>query len=883
MLLLLAMNARAGEIVLSGSQEYTIGQVITMLEQAHSVKIFYEPLWFENDSFPLPSPGVPVADALAFLLSGRNFRLMQIYDYYVIMPADPAAHAGRRHDTLVLTIGNPAEFGRYSRIDFTGKILDGVTGEPLPGAVIYSEKTGAGSPAGTDGSFAINLPAGEMLLRLSFVGYEDQFRRINLLGPGEYDFYLFEETHIIDEVTIMAKRAGENILRTRMSMITMDSRALRELPANLGEQDIIRSMGMMPGVHGTGEFGTEFHVRGGSGDQNLILLEGVPLFNSSHLFGLFSVVNPDMVSELTLYKGGIPARYGERASSVMDIRASPRNNGDVNFSGGIGLLNSRLHLEAPLGERLNFSIGGRSSWTSWFFDRMPTEELLNSSALFRDISSSLHFSPNMKNNISLFAYRSQDAFSYAGESEYDYSNTLASARWSRVIGDRFSFNMAGGMSLYDYNVLESRETASGSYGLNSSVDYRSLKGSLLWFPEGHRAEIGINGILYNINPGKLEPVSASSGLEKAEIMPEKGTEISLFLSDEFELTDRIGIEAGLRFTGYLFLGPAFTRVYDENQPRRREFIADTLITEENRKASGHNALEPRFSMRYILGSSGSLKASYTVNHQYIRLISNTAVINPSDIWKLSDPYLPPIRSESFSAGIYRNFRNNMIETSAEIYFRKMQNLTEYKEGSEIVMNDALETALTGAKGYGYGMELYLRKNSGRLSGWMSYTFSRSMTRTTGRFPEESINRNSWFPSAFDKPHELIVNSGYNISRRWRIGATFNYSTGRPVTLPEMYFPHGDNLLVRYSDRNKYRLPPYHRLDVSLTRHETLRLTQRRKGNWTLSVINVYGRKNPYSVFYERGSGPSPGDETFNLYKLYIIGRALPTLTYNFRF
>jgi hypothetical protein len=546
MLLLLVINARTGEINPSGSQEYPIGRVITMLEQTHSVKIFYEPAWFENDSFSLPSPDMPLADALAFLLSGRNFRLMQIYDHYVIMPADPASHAARRHDTLMVTIGNPSEFGRYSRIDFTGKILDGVTGEPLPGAVIYSEKNGAGSPAGTDGSFTINLPAGEMLLRLSFVGYEDQFRRINLLGPGEYDFYLFEETHIIDEVTIMARRAGENILRTRMSMITMDSRALRELPRNLGEQDIIRSMGMMPGVHGTGEFGTEFHVRGGSGDQNLILLEGVPLFNSSHLFGLFSVVNPDMVSELTLYKGGIPARYGERASSVMDIRVSPRNNGDVNFSGGIGLLNSRLHLEASLGERVNFSIGGRSSWTSWFFDRMPTEELLNSSALFRDISSSLHFSPNVKNNISLFAYRSQDAFSYAGESEYEYSNTLASARWSRVIGDRFSFNMSGGMSLYDYNVLESRETASGSYSLGSSVDYRSLKGSLLWFPEGHRAEIGINGILYNINPGKLEPLSTSSGLEKSEIMPEKGTEISLFLSDEFELTDRIGIEAGLR-------------------------------------------------------------------------------------------------------------------------------------------------------------------------------------------------------------------------------------------------------------------------------------------------------------------------------------------------
>jgi hypothetical protein len=886
LLIFLSDLARTAVILPDARQDHSIVRVIAMLEQAHQVRIFYDPGWFETDSFPLPIPGTPVSEALNNILRGRKFRWIQVYDYYVIMPADPDMYAARYHDTLVLTIGDPAEFGRYGRIDFRGRILDGVSGEPLPGAVIYSEKSGAGSATSNDGSFSINLPAGELLLRLSFIGYEDQYRRVNMLGPGEYDFYLFEEVHIIDEVTIMARRAEENILRTRMSMITMDSRALRELPGNLGEQDIIRSMGMMPGVHGTGEFGTEFHVRGGSGDQNLILLEGVPLFNSSHLFGLFSVVNTDMVSEMTLYKGSMPARYGERVSSVMDIRVNPQKNRRVNFSGGIGLLTSRLHLEAPLGGKVTFSIGGRTSWTDYFLDRIPAEELLNSSARFRDISSSLHFSPDMKNNLSLFGYQSRDAFSYAGESEFEYSNTLASARWNRVIGERFSVNIAGGLSLYDYNVLESEGPERGSYTLNTSVDYRSLKSSLLWFPEGHRAEIGINAILYNINPGRLEPLSASSAVKETQITPEKGTELSLFLSDEFELTDRISAEAGIRFTGYLFLGPAETYLYDENMPRRREFITDTIIADKNRKVAGHNALEPRFSIRYKLGHSGSLKAGYSVNHQYIRLISNTAVINPSDVWKLSDPNLPPLRSESFSAGFFRNFRNNMIETSAEVYFRKMQNLTEYKDGSQIVMNELIETTLTGAKGYGYGMELYLGKNSGRLSGWMSYTWSRSMTRTTGRFPEECINGNTWFPSAFDKPHELVINTGYNVSRRWRIGATFNYSTGRPVTLPEMYFPHGGKMLIYYSDRNKYRLPPYHRLDISLTRNETLRLTQKRKGNWTISVINLYGRKNPYSVFYERGSGTharQPGNDSFNLYKLYIIGRAMPTLTYNFRF
>ncbi|MGF1585505.1 MAG: carboxypeptidase-like regulatory domain-containing protein, partial [Bacteroidales bacterium] len=793
----------------------------------------------------------------------------------------------RNADTLMLTIGDPADFGRHNRAELTGRILDGATGETLPGAVIYSENTGSGSSTDNSGEFSVTLPVGELQIRLSYVGYEDQTIKVNLLGSGSHDFYLFEETHRIDEVTIMARRAEANISRTRMSVISMDSRVLKELQGSIGEQDIIRSMTLLPGVQSVGEFGSGFNVRGGRSDQNLIMLENVPLFNSSHLFGLISTVNPDMVSEMTLYKGGIPSKFGERISSVMDIGMNPGNVSETKLTGGIGLISSRLHLETPLvKDRVNLSIAGRSSYSNRILDRIPAEELMNSAAGFYDFSSLLSVSPNQNNNFSLFAYYSDDSFSFGGNTEYDYSNTLTSLKWNRVIGEKFSFNISGGLSMYDYNVKETEQSApAGAYNMNSSIDYSSVKGSLLWFPDGnHRVEIGFNAIHYGIAPGNLDPLGTSSEIEASRIDPETGLEISFFLGDDFEVSEKLSIEAGIRYTDYQYLGPATINIYDDNYPKRTEYIIETGSYGKNEKAAGYSGLEPRLNVRYSINEMSSVKASYTRHNQYISVVSNTAVITPSDIWKLSDTHLRPLSSDNFALGYFRNFRNNSIETSAELYYKNISNIIEYRDGASLVMNRNIETELINAEGYNWGIELYAGKNSGRFTGWASYTYSASMIRSNNHFPEDQINRNNWFASNFDKPHELILNTGYNISRRWRVGGSFTYSTGRPVTLPELRFPHGDRDLVFYSDRNKYRLPDYHRLDIYITRNETLKINKRRTGNWTVSLLNLYGRKNPYSVFYEKApKGPRVRSDSFNLYKLYIIGRPLPTVTYNFRF
>jgi hypothetical protein len=862
-------------------------QVISILEELHSVRIFYEADWFEDQSFNNPPAGLPLYQAVSNLIRGKNMIILQIDDYLVIVPDDTGTGSLKDGDTLLLTIGNPAAYGRYTRADFSGRILDGTTGESLPGAVIYNEKTGTGSSAGMNGEFLVNLPAGEQLIRITYIGYEDQVRKINLLGHGNYDFYLFEETHAIDEVTIMAKRAEANVSRTQMGMISMDSRLLKELPASFGEQDLIKSMTLLPGIQSIGEFGAGFNVRGGKTDQNLILIENVPVFNSSHLFGLISVLNPDMVSGITLYKSGIPARYGERVSSVMDIRINPGNIEEMKMTAGIGLLSSRLHLELPVvNDKLTFSAGGRTSYSNWLLDRVPAEELLNSSAGFHDLSGLLSFTPDRNNSISLFAYYSNDAFSYTGNSEYQYRNMLSSIKWNSVLGEKLSLNVSGGLSRYDYNVKETEESFPfSSYKLNSSIEYHNIRTSLSWFPDGnHRVEFGFNTVTYGINPGNLEPVGKFSIIQPSRLDGENGIEFSLFLSDEFELSESISTEVGFRYTSYLYLGPATVTRYDNDYPRRTDFITGTSVYGRNEKAAEYGGLEPRLSLRYGLTRSSSIKASYTRNKQYINLVSKTAVITPSDIWKLSDTHLKPLISDNFSAGYFRNFRNNIIETSAEIYYRNFRNIIEYRDDAELLMNRNIETELINASGYNYGIELYAGKSSGRLNGWASYSFTRSMIKSDSRFIEDQVNNNNWFPSDFDRPHEFIINAGYNISRRWRIGGSFTFISGRPVTLPELSFPYGDKQLVWYSGRNKYRLPPYHRLDLEIIRGETIKINKRRSGNWTISLLNAYGRKNPYSVYYEREqTGTGIGHRPFNLYKLYIIGRPLPTVTYNFRF
>ncbi len=860
-------------------------EAIRHLQEKHETLIFYRTRWLEDQYVDDNILIMPLERAL--LVIGETAGLSHVFmeDHIVFLPGPgTAGQKPSDEDDDVLIVGTAEEYGRHTRATLSGRVVCGTSGEALIGAVIYDPVSEAGASTNVEGRFEIGLPTGDHRLRVSYVGYQTGHQEIRLYSDGNADFQLFESTVQLDEVTVTARSARENIERTQMSVITMDSQTIEGLQGTFGERDIVRSITLLPGVQSVGEFGTGFNVRGGDADQNLILIENVPLFNTSHLLGLISVVNADVISDVTLIKAGIPPRYGERASSVMDIRL--KNSLDTegtSIHGGIGLLNSRLLLETPIVEdRASIYIGGRTSYSDFLLDYTNDEDLVNSTARFHDVTGTLNIALSPNNRLTLFGYQSFDRFGFGKETTHEYTNLLASARLNTSFSSRLSSSLVAGFSDYRYGIYEESEVRSHlDYRMNSGINYQTAKYVMSFIPDNHhRFEAGIQAVRYEIEPGKLRPFGEDSRVTPNLMEREQGLELSGFIGDEFRWSDNISVEAGVRYTHYFQRGPGRVYQYLENAPRRIENITDTINYASGDVIADYGGLEPRLGFRFSNRENSSWKLSYNRNNQYINLISNTSIMAPADIWKLSDTHISPLKSDQFALGYFHNFLGNTLETSLEVYYKKLGDIIEYRSGAQVVMNELLETDILQAKGYSYGAELYVRKQSGFLTGWASYTYSSSMRRTTQSEPENQINGNAYFPSNYDRPHNLNINASYQLTRRLRLAATFSYSTGRPITLPEHIFWHGSDVMIRFSDRNKYRLPDFHRLDVTLHIGKRLR-RDNRGGSWSISVMNLYGRKNPYSVFYKRTHGRLDPVDSFNLYQLYILGRPLPTITYNF--
>jgi len=867
----------------------TIDQLTDSLENRFHIRFFYKSGWFEMKTISSSILRLSFDEILERIKAESDLSIFTIDSVlYVFVPIKPeitTRSAPKVNDERI--VGNPDDYGKYAKAIIQGKVVDGMNGNPLPGASVFIDKLKLGVMADAKGNYHIQAPVGEYVVRQTFMGYDESTQKIKLVGNGTLNLELYEKSIKLHEVVVSAERPEANVTGTQMSYIKFDARTIKELPVSMGTKDIIKSITLMPGVQTIGEFGTGFNVRGGGADQNLILLEDAPLFNSSHLFGLTSVVNSDGISSVTLLKAGISAKYGERASSVMDIRFGATDNAKTIVKGGIGLIDSRLYIETPLmNKKITLLLSARSSYSNWLLHSMPDIDLMNSSARFYDANAFLTYNLNSNNKIHLFAYISNDQFGFSKTTDYHYSNLLGSLRWKHTITNKLYFNLVAGLSDYRYNVSES-DTARPweAYKISSSLHYKNLKWNFSWFPKDkHAVEFGINSALYTIKPGALDPMNSETIINPIIINQEKAIESALYITDDITISPELTIDLGLRYSLYTYLGPNKVYTYQQGLPETSASIIDSTMYGNNKSIGTYSGLEPRLSFRFNISDKSSLKFSYNRIHQYINLVSNTAVMTPSDVWKLSSPDLKPLICDHWAFGYFQNFKNNSIETSVEVYYKNLKNAIDYKNGAQILLNPYLETDLLNVRGMNYGIEVYLKKNSGMLTGWASYTFSRSLQRTSGLFEVEKINNNQTFPSSFDRPHNLIINLNYHISRRWRFGSTFIYSTGRPVTLPEYKFGYHDYQLLYYSDRNAYRLPDYHRLDVSITLDESIRIKKKWKGSWTFSVVNLYGRKNAYSVFYKKEEHFVSNEvRNYDTYMLYIIGIPFPTLTYNFTF
>jgi hypothetical protein len=866
----------------------TVSELIGKYEKLRSMRIYFQPEWFEGKNLAASNLSRSPDDFL-YLISqtGKCSFIYTDSASVVLVTSEVASDAFSQADvSSTLLVGDMKEFGKYRKALMSGKVTDGKNGETLPGVSIYIDKLKQGAISDKSGQYQMEIPVGEYDVRLSFIGFEPTIRHIRVVSKGNADFELFDKSVQLQEVVVTLDRAEFNVTRTQMSLIKLDIQSIKELPVSMGELDIIKSVSLLPGIQSSGEFGTGLFVRGGGADQNLILLEEVPVFNASHLFGLLSIVNPDGIAGVTLLKAGIPARYGERSSSVMDIRLGSATRDKTKVRGGIGLLNSKISLNLPVGNKFNLLVGARSSYSNWLLHKMPDVDLMNSSAGFNDLNGLLSYTINPNNRISLFGYVSNDRFNIQKKMDYSYGNTLGSFKWNHILGKSLSSVLVAGFSKYSYftSELDTFRRDEG-YKLNSSVLYKNLKYNITWIPfHSHALDIGVSGISYTVRPGNLHLYDSLSLVIPVQLQKEQALEYAVYASDNITFSPRLSAEIGIRYSGYTSLGPGSVFMYDPNRPRSVESINDTVFFGKNKPVKTYSGIEPRLSVRYSFNDFNSVKLSFTRMRQYINLVSNTTVMNPADVWKLSNTYVKPLVCDQLAAGYFHNFLNNAYETSIEVYYKKMDHIIEYKNGATLILNPALESDLLDASGYNYGAELFVRKNSGRLTGWLSYAYSTSQRHTGSIRKEEQVNGNRYFPSSYDQPHSMNMVGNYHISRRWRFSWTFTYSTGRPVTLPELSYTVGDNQLIYYSERNKYRLPDYHRMDVAITCDESLRIKKFWKGSWTLSIINLYGRKNKYSVFFQKSSPVETyPNRNYSLYSLFIIGRPLPTLTYNFTF
>lgn len=870
----------------SGKEFIAADSIVSRLEIKHHIKIYYNPLWFEGKVLLPEIADMPLNEAvnvLAKIIAGSVEKLSE--KGLIIVPVSSENYSATEENAGYYRIGDIMNYGSKNSAHVKGQVINGSTGESIIGAKVQFTDLKRSFETDRNGKFSANIPVGEHNIKVSYPGFEENELKAKVFSDGDLNIEMFIKNIMLDEVSVTSVKVDQYYRRTKMSVMNFDVKTIKELPSNLGEKDVIKAMSLLPGVQTTGEFGAGFNVRGGSSDQNLVLMEDVPVFNTSHLFGLTSIVNPDGISDATLYKGGIPAIYGERASSILSIQMDNDQVKKAQVKGGIGLINSRLSVDIPIKDKLTISLGGRTSYSDWMLKRIPDVDLSKSSAGFSDYNAFISYNISRRDKLTLFAYASTDNFSIAGMHNYSYGNLLGSVSYSHRFSGKLFSQISAGFSNYEARLTE-RDTLkpANAYKTYNSLLYRSLKWNWIYKPhEQHIFTFGANAIFYDILPGKISPSGDDSQVHPEQVPQEHGLEWAVFAGNDFKLNSRMSMELGLRYSGFMLLGESVVYNYKNGEPRLESTILDSVFYQKGTIVSKKGGIEPRVSFRYNINVNSSIRLSYNRINQYVNLISGTSVATPTDLWKLSDIYTKPLINDQVAFGYFRDFSNKDYETSVEVYFKNYQNVIDYKNGAQLFLSKHIETELIEAEGKSFGVELYGKKNAGKLTGWVSYTISKSIRRTISDNPLEQINKNNWFPDNLDRLHNLVINATYGFNKRWKVGATFTYNTGRPVTLPEIKYNIKDYQIAYYSDRNKYKMPDYHRLDLSVSRYESLKLKKKWKGYWTFSIINVYGQKNAYSLFYQRDRSPFNFEGRSALYKLFIIGRPLPTFTYNFVF
>lgn len=758
-----------------------------------------------------------------------------------------------------------------------GHIRDATNGEPVIGAALFLEKPLIGVATDQFGYYSITLPKGRHELQIKSIGMKTTQRQIMLYSDGQLEIELEEDVTPLKEVVIQSER-DVRVTGLQMGMEKLDIKTMKNMPLALGETDIMKVVLTLPGVQSVGEGTVGLNVRGGATNQNLILFNDAIVYNPSHLFGFFSTFNPDVLKNVELYKSGITADYGGRLSAVLDVQSREGNLKKFSGSGGISPITGRLTLEGPIiKERTSFLLGARSTYSDWILGRLNSESLQNSEASFYDVNANISHKINDKNHLYLSGYLSKDKFRLDGDTAYSYSDRNASLKWKHIVNNKLYGLVTAGFSKYSYSV-ESDANPVNAFLMDFSIQQLNAKADINYFlnPK-HTITGGLSTIYYMLEPGNLQPSGSESLMLPDVMQEEQGLESAVYIGDNFEVSPKLSLYAGLRYSFYQFMGPKDVYNYAEGSPREESTIQDTVSYGAGTSIATYNGAEPRFSIRYSISTNASIKFSYNRMRQYIQMLSNTTAITPTDIWKLSDTYVKPQVGDQISVGYYKSTRKHSIDISIEAYYKTTENTVDFKDGAVLLLNPHIETDLVNAKGKAYGAEFMIKKSSGKLNGWISYTYSRSFLQARNVYPTETVNNGEYYPSSYDKPHAVNFIGNYKFSRRFNFSLNMTYSTGRPITLPLVKYDLGGSSRLYYSERNQFRIPDYFRTDISVNVEGNHKIKKLAHSSWTFAVYNLTGRKNAYSVYFKSENGQING------YKLSIFGQAIPTVTYNFKF
>lgn len=893
----------------------SIKTAIQDIEKASYFKFYFDEKWFENDSTSLNKQykDIKIGEVLEDVFQNTSFNFfisenkVIVTNNSIIYSQLPDDYFGgfverdengqinpifyQQYDSVrktnsrnpnknvrdLILIGKEVKNQKKKTYTLSGYVRGGKNNSGLANVLVKIPNSEFTASTDKRGYYTLQVPAGLNVLETETFSYNKVTKNIMVYNDGSLNISLTENINQLDEVLINTNKS-KSAKSAITGVTTIDAEGIKNVPLVLGERDILKVALTMPGIKTAGEGSAGYNVRGGKEDQNLFLLDHATLYNPSHFFGFFTALNPYTTKKVDIYKGSIPAEFGGRLSSVFDITSKIGNVNEFQGEGGIGPVTSNLMLSTPVVKgKSSLVFGGRATYSDWILKSLDEENLKNSQASFYDFILKYNHKINANNDIESTLYYSHDKFSISSDSLYKYSNRLATLKWNHTFNEKNKGSLIVTNSEYKFNIdYQSTGINNFDFGYKIAETQAMLKMNY-FYNDKHKFSYGLSTKLYGVDPGYLNPTNPESSLIPLDIEKERGLESAAYIGDNFKISDKFLLDFGLRYSSFAALGKSTQRIYEDNLPISDATVIATKTYGNNEVIKRYGGLEPRIAARYFLSDDFSVRASYDKTYQYIHLLSNNTTQSPTDIWKLSDLNVKPESAQQVSLGFYKNLKGGDIELSLEGYYKKSKNILDYKVGAELLLNENIETELLQGEGKAYGIEVLLKKQVGKLNGWVGYTYSKSLIKLDSQFNEEKVNDGKFFDSNFDKPHDFSAVLNYRITKRYSFSSNFIYQTGRPITYPIGRYDYGNEQYTVYSDRNKFRIPDYYRLDIGLNIEGNHKIKKLAHSFWNISIYNVLGRNNPYSVFFITDQGQ------IKAYKTSIFAYPIPSITYNFKF